>query len=897
MLLRKLITSVLLLVLSGLASDGKLLGDGSAENPWQIADYEDLKVVGTDVYPLTGFYILTGDIDASASVNENCEEEGCKGFIPLAMGSSFSGSLDGQGHSINHLYIWEPSKDYVGFISRLVGTLTNLKFDDLSVTGSFKYSDHVGGVVGAVTENGKVSNVHVTNGFVYGYRYVGGVAGLVSTTDEYTVDYSLEDVSYQGRAVGKRDVGGIAGYVRANVKKAVSDVSVYVKVENAGGIAGDMIAYSDGSCSVVESQSRVVFHSLDWGIDNVGGIAGRADNCDLYLNKANVDFNVVNPFSQYPIESSVGGLVGYSDNGRIYFSRAQGSVFGRATVGGLVGNNEGSLAYSYFMGNVNGGKVVGGLVGMNNKSVNNCYAVAAIYGNKDVGNLVGDGSEPKNSFWNKDVSNLTVGDYGLSTEGMIQSAADIGKELDSESWSFEIVPVAMPTAGGKRPESPEVKVAVGGDHELFGQWLDWAVFNKARDSIYFAYRVGYVSGIDTIWGTSSYMAVPNKIEISSFEELGKIGRDAAYPLAARYELTADIDGADILFTPIGDTLDPFTGIFNGNGHAISNLKINEPRRNYTGLFGVTSYGTIENLKLHNADVNGSVAVGALVGNSKDAIIRNVKSVDGNVVGVDSVGGLVGVLGWIDEDAGFMNQVSATGKVTGRNCVGGLAGTNTFVDVQNSYAIGLVKGVSDVGGLVGFNYGNAQWANVQTSYFAGAVEGKNTQGVVGFEGDSRDTLCYFNKDLVRNDDDASGLTTNEMVQQASFKGFDFDNVWEIQEGVSYPYFKDMDAVMPGAMGESVRPEKTMNLAEPVPENKTLVVLRKGVKANVMFEIPREGEVSFAVVDVQGREILRKNMGRLSVGPHVKMMSLEDAAQGRFVAVLSLDGETIESVTLK
>lgn len=896
MYLLKCIVWLFLLALAGFAADGKMQGDGSADNPWQISDYDDLKAVGTGSYLLTDHYILTTDIDASSSANENCGDDGCRGFIPLAMGSAFLGSLDGQNHSINHLYIWDPSKDYIGFVSSLKGSLSNLNFDDLNVTASFKYSDHVGGVAGGVSEGGKITNVHVTHGFVYGYRYVGGVAGLVSTTGEFSVNYSVESSSFQGKVAGKRDVGGIAGFLKANVKGVVSDVDVYVKIENAGGVAGDMIALNDGSCSVVGSRSRVVFHSLDWGIDNVGGIAGRADNCDLYLNKANVDFNVVNPFSQYPIEGSVGGLVGYSDNSRVYFSRAQGSVFGRATVGGLVGSNLGSVAYSYFMGNVNGGKIVGGLVGMNEKSVSNSYAVAAIYGNKNVGNLVGDGYDAKNSFWDMDVSNLKGGDFGMSTEELQKVAAENLKNLDGESWDFEIVPVAAPTAGAKRPEIPEVKVISSGNQELIGQWLGWAVFNKARDSIYYAYRAGYVAGIDTVWGTSSYMAVPNKIEISSFDELNKIGRDVAYPLSARYELTADIDATDCLFTPIGDSLEPFTGVFNGNGYTIRNLKINESRRSYTGMFGVISYGTVENLKLQNAEVSGTVAVGALVGNAKDAIIRNVLSLDGNVVGTDSIGGLAGVLGWIDEDAGFMYQVGVTGKVTGRNCVGGIAGNNTFVDVQNSYAIAFVKGSSDVGGLVGFNYGNAQWANVQTSYFAGAVEGKGVQGIIGFEGDSRDTLCYFNKDLV-DDEDASGLTTNEMVLLSSYKGFDFENVWSIKDGTSYPYLKGMEPILPGAMGESLTPEKTMDMVEAYPQGKTLVILRNGNKGNVMFELPREGEVSFAVVDLQGREILRNNLGRLAAGAHVKMIDLAEAAQGRYIASLSLDGETVESAPLR
>ena len=43
------------------------------------------------------------------------------------------------------------------------------------------------------------------------------------------------------------------------------------------------------------------------------------------------------------------------------------------------------------------------------------------------------------------------------------------------------------------------------------------------------------------------MAIPNRIEISSYEELKKIGNDIAYPLVANYELTKDIDAIEGLY--------------------------------------------------------------------------------------------------------------------------------------------------------------------------------------------------------------------------------------------------------------------------------------------------------------------------------------------------------------
>lgn len=834
MLLRRVLFFVLLFVVAGFASGGKLSGKGTVENPWQIADYEDLKAVGSGAYLFSGHYVLVADIDASSSAQENCADDGCRGFVPWAVNENFTGSLDGQNYSINHLYIWEPSKGYVGFISNLNGSVSNLKFDDLKVMGSLQYSDHIGGVAGRISGKGRISNVHVTNGFVHGFRYVGGVAGLVSSTAEDSVDHSLDNVSYQGKVVGKRDVGGVVGFLRGNAKNAVSNVNLYVKMDNAGGIVGRMVASRGSSCSVNQSRSRVVFHALDWNIDNVGGIAGHAEKCTLRQDNADVDFAVVDPLNHYPMNSNIGGLIGISDSSEVYFSFAQGNVNGRETVDGLVGSNSGDLAYSYFMGSVNGKSVV---------------------------------NQPEEIL----------------------------------GQSFNMPPVAAPTAAEKKTESPVVNVVAGGDRDLIGQWLNWAVYNKDRDSIYFPYRAGYVLESDTIWGPSSYMAVPNKIEISSFEDLKKIGHDDAYPLSASYELTADIDGMDSAFAPIGDSLEPFMGTFNGNGHTISNLKIDEPKQSFVGLFGVVNYGTIENLKLYKANVNGASAVGALAGIAKDSKIHDVMSIDGFVSGVDSVGGLAGVLGWSGEDDGLVYQIASTGKVSGRNSVGGIAGNITFVDLQNAFAISAVKGVKNVGGLFGVNNGYSQWINVQTSYFAGTVEADNERGIIGYEDESRDSLCYFNRDLVK-DENISGLSTNEMVLKSSFEGFDFSFVWEIQEGVSYPYLKGMDPVLPGAMGEKVDLDMSSvasseTAVDEVVEDGKMTALRNGDVAILMFDIPRDGDVSFSIVDGDGHDILQKDVGRLSAGSHVSPIDLNGLTQERLIAVLSLDGESMKKTLLK
>jgi hypothetical protein len=87
-------------------------GDGSTGSPYQIADIYGLQGIagpaGLSLPPggtfLSSNFVLENNIDASGTANWN----GGAGFVPiggLAPLSSFSGSFDGQGHSITKLTI------------------------------------------------------------------------------------------------------------------------------------------------------------------------------------------------------------------------------------------------------------------------------------------------------------------------------------------------------------------------------------------------------------------------------------------------------------------------------------------------------------------------------------------------------------------------------------------------------------------------------------------------------------------------------------------------------------------------------------------------------------------------------------------------------------------------
>jgi len=178
---------------------------------------------------------------------------------------------------------------------------------------------------------------------------------------------------------------------------------------------------------------------------------------------------------------------------------------------------------------------------------------------------------------------------------------------------------------------------------------------------------------------------------------------------------------------------PFSGVFDGNNHKISNFTLSSTGRDYIGLFGYVGAGviggvpgTIKNLGLENVDVNAVNGdyVGGLVGWNKYGAITNCYST-GSVSGNNSVGGLVGS----NPEYGTITNSYSTGSVSGDHFVGGLVGYNKRA-ITNCYSTGSVAGKYDVGGLVGYN-----WDTITNCYSTAGVSGSqhDVGGLVGGNG--------------------------------------------------------------------------------------------------------------------------------------------------------------------
>jgi len=308
-------------------------------------------------------------------------------------------------------------------------------------------------------------------------------------------------------------------------------------------------------------------------------------------------------------------------------------------------------------------------------------------------------------------------------------------------------------------------------------------------------------------------------------------------------LTADIDLSGYTGTAfhiIGTDYDnPFTGVFDGNDHTISNFTYSSTGVSFIGLFGYVGSGEIKNLGLQNVNVDGGTGwnVGGLVGLNEYGTVSNCYAT-GNVSGDKRVGGLLG-LNYYDSTvsncyaAGTVSGVSwvgglvginhfgtvsicyAAGNVFGSGSVGGLVGYNNYGTISKCYATGTVSGDILVGGLVGYRYygtvsncyasgtvtggsevgGLVGWNNstISNCYATGSVSGSSiVGGLVGYDYFGTVTASFWDIDTSGQAISAGGAgkTTVQMQTQSTFTdaGWNFVEIWGIGENQTYPYLR-------------------------------------------------------------------------------------------------------------
>ena len=221
----------------------------------------------------------------------------------------------------------------------------------------------------------------------------------------------------------------------------------------------------------------------------------------------------------------------------------------------------------------------------------------------------------------------------------------------------------------------------------------------------------YTDGVTTLELKNGAYEIGTVEQLKLFREAVNEGNSVA---KATVKLTADIDLEDEEWTPIGTQANAFAGIFDGGGHTVSNLYINQPSRSDVGFFGYTRDGEIKNLTIENADVTGYLDVGAVAGTPYTSKYTNITLAGTvKVEGYSYVGGMLGKNAYADL-TGLTVDVTAGSYVKAesqnyRSYVGGVVGfmgegNITVKDVTSN--INVSGSTCDVGGIAGIaHYGN------------------------------------------------------------------------------------------------------------------------------------------------------------------------------------------------
>lgn len=263
--------------------------------------------------------------------------------------------------------------------------------------------------------------------------------------------------------------------------------------------------------------------------------------------------------------------------------------------------------------------------------------------------------------------------------------------------------------------------------------------------------------------------------------------------SACFELSKDIDLSYYLnsnssgWTPIKD----FTGKFDGKKHTIKGLWISLSSISNVGLFANiqgssdNKRASVSNLfvNISKKGITGGSRVGGICGNLSYGNIENCM-VTGDISGYQYVGGIVGRNNDNYYNSSIISQCASSGNIIATDDeVGGILGFKYgSCSIENCYSIANVKAEGSYPNTYGIGEG------AEKCYFAGTIYSTNMDKVYPIAYSYSNS--YYDSEKTKISGKTGALTTKQMKQQASFQGWDFDNIWTIQEGVDYPKLRSL-----------------------------------------------------------------------------------------------------------
>ena len=686
----------------------------------------------TDRDALSYNYVLKNDIDASGLV----DAQGKSTYNTIGGGATeFTGTFDGDGHTIvglqangglfgklgsgavvkdinivSSVFTGKNTGDSVGAVAaeNNGGKISNISGYGNTIKGSDGY---IGGLVGK--NYGGISNSDDQSTVIAGAGTVaGGIAGVNGGTFDWEtfeakVGYidnvqSNSAVTTAGLTAGQyaSNLGGIVGInerhefisgLGAALDTDIDNVSAHGVTGKSGStkISGGIVGTNNGKLTNVYNES--IIH----GSEAIGGIAGTnvmVDSGDLFASQPTLE-NIANAVEIIGDAGSqnVGGLVGMQDHATTNQGRNTGAITGCTNVGGMVGYN---TADSYLnnlenspQATITGITNVGGIAGFNEGEISaddqmNLVNSGEIYGWHNVGGIAG-----KNSGSIDNVnSNINLYVIDEATRDALKGSTDIADDAQFFGGvTGENVGIITNATNRARVDAAQASY-VGGivgkntkDGDKVGQLLGMGNSNK-----------GFVIGNNYVGGVIG----KNEVAITGTDaqSVGIVNSGTVIALAGGAGGIIGENSADITYVNMTNE-----GEVHGNASADGTREENGTG----GIIGVNDHGAII---------------------TKSSLMNRV---NGNVSGVENVGGIIGINHGVitgdrdDNDnyykyqiynngtiqAGSYDATNGTIKAFAGENIGGLLGNNSGT-LTAGYNTGVVDAgqSSNVGGIAGTNSG-------------------------------------------------------------------------------------------------------------------------------------------------------------------------------------------------
>ena len=668
-------------------------------------------------------------------------EELSQEFEPIGYSenSNFRGTFDGQGYAISNLAM-NSSRKYTGlFTCTDTDTIIrNIILDDsCTITNSYikdpYYEDYcyVGGIVGrsyskkiencvnmaSVTFNGSASN-----------SYMGGIIGEAYSYEDKDHEYYIRNcvnyglITYSGESESSY-IGGIAGRSLPSIYNCI----------NYGGIVYNGISVSNkhiggifGSGSANRINNCVNFGSITYSGSNegtyIGAIAGyigsssSLSNC--YWNE-NIQFDFCGDKNTYDNPPKFSSIAKFNDNFVLNETVSASKYTGTSLIEALNAAVDYYTLRDYSHWTLNKEEKEMSFT-LNNEKRSYTYNSKIIL----LPNLANSGRTWFNGWY----TNIWC------TMPFTKNEIDVATELYGKfEENYKTYTISLDTRGGD-PLDPitakfssvvELPTPTRNDCQI----IHWETEYGDKVENNFTMPAKNVT-LYPFWFCTHLISTKEFIDFANFVNSGTNFRGTTV------FLETDVDLSGVEFEPIGTwsntKIIDFLGTFDGQGHIISNLKINVST-GYAGLFGYSDGMTVRNLVLdescsiscyshYQPSIGG--LIGSCSGEKETCIIENcVNKASVSYTGNNSkagyfthIGGIVGGMNWYNNQESHLTNCSNYGAVTYTGeCfnanIGGIAGmaSRTYIHDCTNYGNVTFSGTTSsegelsIKGIVGYQY--------------------------------------------------------------------------------------------------------------------------------------------------------------------------------------------------